>query len=152
LLKGKEATILDRRINRGVLADWDLSQTNILVIDVDVGILEAMRLQLESWGSQVEAFSNHFDSIKLITEQQYQPDLIIIDYRLENGIKGTDVISEILTQFKTLIPVIFISAEISPETIQEIKSAGFQLLHKPVRPAALRMTLQRQLKLKANYV
>lgn len=150
--QGKNDSFVDRRVDRGVLNDWDLSQSKILVIDDDEDILNAMQHQLESWGSQVETFTNHIDSLEFIQQQGYQPDIMILDYRLDNNIKGTEIVSELLSQFTQLVPVIFISAEVSPEKIKEIKESGFQLLHKPVRPAALRMTLQRQLKLKKNYI
>jgi len=146
LPKGTQEEFTERRVNQQVFNSCDLSKTNILVIDDDEDILKAMKHQLNSWECTVNTFTNHFDSLDYIRENKYQPDLIIIDYRLENGIKGTDVISEILSQFKKEIPVVFISADISSQRIEEIKKSGYQLLHKPVRPAVLRLMIQKQLK------
>jgi len=147
LPEGVQEKFTDRRVNRQVFNSCDLSKINILVIDDDEDILKAMKHQLNSWGCIVNSFTNHFDSLNYITEKEYQPDLIIIDYRLENGIKGTNIILEILSQFKEDIPVVFISADISPKRSEEIKSSGYQLLHKPVRPAVLRLMIQKQLKI-----
>jgi len=147
---GKEDKLVERRKNRGVLGNWALDNRSIMVIDDEQDILNAMKLQLESWGSMATIFSNHFDSLEYIKNNRYQPDLIIIDYRLGDEVKGTDIIGDILESLSKPTPVIFISAEIASETIQEIKDAGYQLLHKPVRPAVLRMALQRQLKVTAQ--
>lgn len=148
---GKEVEMVERRKNRGVLDNWALDNRSIMVIDDELDILNAMKQQLESWGSTATIFSRHFDALDYIKSEKYQPDIIIIDYRLGDEVRGTEVIGDILAVLSRPTPVIFISAEIAAETIQEIKAAGYQLLHKPVRPAVLRMALQRQLKL-ANQI
>ncbi|MCU7837046.1 MAG: transporter substrate-binding domain-containing protein [gamma proteobacterium symbiont of Taylorina sp.] len=146
LPKGLSDSVVERRLNRERLNNWDLTGTKILIIDDDEAILYAMKCQLESWECQANTYTNHFDCLTHIKEQNYQPDLVLMDYRLDNGIKGTEVIPLLLTELQMDVPVIIISADTAADVIEEINQTGFQLLHKPVSPAVLRMSIQKKLR------
>ncbi|MFK5891916.1 MAG: transporter substrate-binding domain-containing protein [Pseudomonadota bacterium] len=146
LPSGLSEKVIERRINREPLNNWDLSEAKILIIDDDEVILNAMKYQLESWECIVNSFSCYQDSLAYIDESEYIPDLILMDYHLQDGVTGIQVLSDLLSKFQIDIPTIFISADVSTDNTLEITDAGFKLLHKPVSPAVLRMAIQKQLK------
>ena len=145
LPKGNSSEVEKNISQKSYLDTRKFNQSKILVIDDEVVILEAMKLQLESWGCDVKIFSNHFHALDAIKNENYRPELIIIDFRLKDNLKGTEVIKEILTELGSNTPVIVISAETSPDRLNEIHETGYYLLHKPVSPALLRLTIQKKL-------
>ncbi len=71
------------------------------------------------------------------------PDLIISDYRLQDGKTGIDVIKTLRSRFCIQIPAFLISGDTNPEPLHEARNNGYHLLHKPVDPMALRAMLNR---------
>ena len=62
-------------------------------------------------------------------------DVVVADYRLPAGETGVQAIRECLQQH---LPVLIVTGESLPETLQEIQhSEDTALLHKPVSPASL---------------
>jgi CheY-like chemotaxis protein len=60
------------------------------------------------------------------------------DYRLRNGRTGIEAIAHLRATFDAQIPAFLISGDILPERLQEAQKTGYQLLHKPLAPMALR--------------
>ncbi len=145
LPKGKSSEVEENMDQGSYLDSRSFNRSKILVIDDEIVVLKAMKLQLESWGCDVKTFTNHFDALDTIKNENYRPELIIIDYRLENNLNGMEVIQDILTELGSNTHVIIISAETSPDRLKEIQETGCNLLHKPVSPALLRLTLQKKL-------
>ena len=69
------------------------------------------------------------------------PDLIISDYRLSDGQNGIEAIEKLREAFNLSIPAFLISGDTAPERLREARASGYHLLHKPVRPRALRAML-----------
>ena len=145
LPKGKSSEVEENMDQGSYLDSRSFNRSKILVIDDEIVVLKAMKLQLESWGCDVKTFTNHFDALDTIKNENYRPELISIDYRLENNLNGMEVIQDILTDLGSNTHVIIISAETSPDRLKEIQETGCNLLHKPVSPALLRLTLQKKL-------
>lgn len=113
----------------------------ILVIDNDHEILDAMGLILDSWGCRVLLCTGADQAIETISEQNLKPDLIISDYRLEEHVTGVQAINRVLQTFNLDCPAMLITGDTAPERIQEAADSGFPLLHKPLRPAQLRLAI-----------
>ncbi|QDP00596.1 PAS domain-containing hybrid sensor histidine kinase/response regulator [Thalassotalea sp. PS06] len=122
----------------------DLQSLKVLVIDNDDAVLGAMDKRLSEWGCQAWQAKDQQTALQ-VTEQQ-QPNLIIADYHLDDGVTGLDVVKFIHQELDTDIPIIMNSADHSEEIREEIRSQGFQFLNKPVKPAALKRTIKQLVK------
>src|SRR4030095_10958696 len=105
------------------------------VLDDDALVLEGMRGILKSWGCSVVAATSEDTALAALSERP--PDIIISDYRLEDGKTGFDVIEGIRRAFGTPIPAFLISGDTAPERLREARASGYYLLHKPVLPITL---------------
>jgi CheY-like chemotaxis protein len=66
-----------------------------------------------------------------------EPDLLIVDYRLQGQTTGTEAAGEIFALLKRALPVIILTGDTSPERLREASASGYLLLHKPIDPERL---------------
>lgn len=112
----------------------------VLCLDNDAAILEGMQALLSRWGVDCR--------IALDVEQARGEllrgpiDLILADYHLADGVDGLQAAQQLLRDLGgTLPPMALITADGSSELKQRARALGYPVLHKPVRPAALRALL-----------
>ena len=113
----------------------------VLVLEDDEILREALVELLERWGIIVEAFNAHRDFSDSFKEIDFEPDLIISDFRLHGGLKGNDVIRDIRTHLGRNLPAIVVTADTEPSLIESIRAEGFPVLIKPVSPPRLRVMM-----------
>lgn len=113
----------------------------ILVIDDDVEILDAMAAMLTKWGCEVLVASSCSEALEIIEKGGREPDAIVSDYLLEKNETGLDVLAQLQHYFGHPIPAIIVTAETDKTSITKIRQHGFKILHKPLRPAKLRILL-----------
>jgi signal transduction histidine kinase/ActR/RegA family two-component response regulator len=118
----------------------------VLVIDDDPLVREGMGGIFRKWGCRVVTATGDSDALKVATEQDERPDLIISDYYLPNSRNGIDTIEWLRGQWSADIPAFLISGDTDPATLHEAKAKGFFLLHKPVNPMALRAMFNQAIK------
>ncbi len=111
----------------------------VLCIDNDVSILAGMQALLEHWGVIVLRAANSVEALRLW--QSAPSDVVLADYHLGEGADGMQLLREIQAISDQPLCAALITADHSPELAQAANVAGFPLLHKPVRPAALRAVL-----------
>jgi hypothetical protein len=70
---------------------------------------------------------------------------ILTDQHLGTGLNGVDAAREIVRRSKRFLPALILSGDTSTEGISEIVASGFQIMHKPIAPEALRRNLARLL-------
>jgi CheY-like chemotaxis protein len=68
------------------------------------------------------------------------PEIILADYHLDDE-TGIQTIEAIRAELGFDVPAVMITADRSPKVQDLIRDGGFQLLHKPLRPAALRAVI-----------
>ena len=85
-----------------------------------------------------------------LRSHDWQPDIILVDYRLRNNQTGADAIKAINECLNTNTPAIIITGDTAPDRIQEAKKSGYPILHKPIQPARLRSVLQQQINKRNN--
>jgi DNA-binding response OmpR family regulator len=68
-------------------------------------------------------------------------DLILADYHLSDDMDGLEALQLIGTKVVPMPPAAMVTADGSTELKQRARLLGYPLLHKPVRPAALRAML-----------
>jgi signal transduction histidine kinase len=113
----------------------------VVVIDDDPLVLDSMGGLLRSWGCGVVTASSEHSALAVLAEHDRPPDLIIADYRLSDGKSGIEAVARLRTAFNASIPAFLISGDTDPERLREARASGYHLLHKPVRPMALRAML-----------
>ena len=118
----------------------------VVVIDDDPLVLDSTGGLLRSWGCHVLTVGSARVALAGLAEGNQSPDLIICDYQLSDGQTGIEAIEELRKSLNLPIPAFLISGDMAPERIREARMSGYHLLHKPVRPRALRAMLSKFLK------
>lgn len=121
---------------------FPLKGRRVLVVDNEDSILQGTLAVLHRWGCVVDT-AETFENAVAYLEQGRAYDLYLVDYKL--GASGNG--AELLENFKRLdgglVPGIIMTGNTSPEFIRTTIDAGYTLLHKPVKPAALRALMAR---------
>ena len=123
-----------------------LGGTQVLCIDNEDSILIGMNSLLTRWGCQVWTARNRQECEALL-EQGVRPQLALVDFHLDEGETGTELMAWLRTRMGEPVPGVVISADGRPELIAQVHAAGLDFLAKPVKPAALRALLSRHVSL-----
>jgi len=119
-----------------------LQPIRVLVVDNDEAVLRGMQSLLLGWQCQVLTASTS-KAAERLTEQP-PPDLLLLDYHLDDGDTGL-ALWQRLRQHWGEIPAIVISADHSTALEEAVRLAGAHLLHKPLKPLALKSLMARLL-------
>ncbi|MGM0537229.1 MAG: hybrid sensor histidine kinase/response regulator [Pseudomonadota bacterium] len=122
-----------------------LAGTRIVCIDNESLILEGMKAMLSGWGCEVFTATTIGGAKSVLRHLDGDPDAILADYHLDNEVTGLMALEALGERLEGAVPGIVITADRTEEVAEEVKRAGYQLLLKPVRPAALRALLTRTL-------
>ncbi|WLH37332.1 PAS-domain containing protein [Pseudomonas sp. FP2196] len=122
------------------------SGARVLCIDNEDSILIGMNSLLSRWGCQVWTARNREECEALLNDG-VRPQLALVDYHLDNGDTGTELMAWLRTSLGEPVPGVVISADGRPEMVAQVHAAGLDYLAKPVKPAALRALLSRYLPL-----
>ena len=110
-----------------------------LCIDNEPSVLDGMEILLRGWGCDVLKAPSLALALTAISESSTIPNGLLVDYHLDEG-NGIEAIIELRRRFGD-IPAILITADRSPDVRELARSEGVQILHKPLKPAALRALL-----------
>ncbi len=117
----------------------DLGALEIAIIDDDQIARDSMATLLKVWNCrQVHAFGSVEACIREMEDSSWQPDALIVDYRLREGSTGVDAIKAVCELLDHDIPALIVTGDTAPERIEEAEASGYPLLHKPVDPNQLR--------------
>jgi len=117
-----------------------LSGITVLCIDNDLTILDGMETLLAGWGCRVFKAPDLETAIAVVAEARIAPDGLLVDYHLDEG-NGIAAIRELRRRFGADLTAILITADRSPHVREDARANAIQLLHKPIKPAALRALL-----------
>ncbi|MGO1273635.1 MAG: hybrid sensor histidine kinase/response regulator, partial [Pseudomonas helleri] len=118
----------------------------VLCIDNEDSILIGMQSLLTRWGCRVWTARNRDECAALLNDG-VRPQLVLVDYHLDNGETGTELMGWLRAQLGEPVPGVVISADGRQEMIAEVHAAGLEYLGKPVKPAVLRALLSRHVPL-----
>ncbi|MBB4863945.1 Na+/proline symporter/signal transduction histidine kinase [Pseudomonas nitritireducens] len=124
-----------------------LNGAQVLCVDNEDSILTGMNSLLTRWGCRVLTARSR-EECQALLEGDARPQLALIDYHLDDGELGTDLMAWLRTRLGEPVPGVVISADARPELVAQIHAAGLEFLPKPVKPAALRALLSRHLSLR----
>jgi CheY-like chemotaxis protein len=113
--------------------------TTALCIDNEPSVLDGMETLLHGWGCEVIKAPNLAVALAAIDESTIMPNGLLVDYHLDHG-NGIEAIMALRARCGDL-PAILITADRSPVVREQAHVEGIQLLHKPLKPAALRALL-----------
>jgi Na+/proline symporter/signal transduction histidine kinase/CheY-like chemotaxis protein len=119
----------------------------IVVIDNEPSILSGMRTLLEGWGCSCVTAAHAREALSLLGDGDV-PQLIIADYHLDEA-DGIAAIAGLRERFGSAIPAILVTADRDASLLRKVAQADIDLLHKPLKPAALRALLARKAALAA---
>jgi len=131
--------------SKDVIVESALAGTNILCVDNEVQITDAMSLLFSRWGCNTKT-AHAEEQINGILESGFIPDVLIVDYQLDRNKTGLEFIRTIRNKTGIEIPAVIVTADHSKEVEDKIKSEGLELLRKPVKPAILRATVNHVLR------
>jgi len=115
----------------------DMRGVCVLCIDNEPAILEGMEELLRSWGCEVITALDADQAAVQLHVRDLTPHVMIADYHL-NDSSGCEAITSLRRSLDRDIAGVIITADRSPEVQDEVRAAGYRLLRKPVKPAALR--------------
>ena len=121
---------------------------NILVIDNEIDVAEAMRILLLAWGYKVYTAENSSQAFATISNANIKIDLIISDFQLDENINGLDLCTELSAKLKNKVPVMIVTGNTDLKTIKLISESNATLLHKPIFPPQFRLSIENLLKAK----
>ncbi len=116
-----------------------LAGLHLMAIDNEPAILDAMRLLLESWGCKVTTAANLQEALALSTISG-QPNILIADYHLDDG-TGISLVADLRRAWNSETPAVLVTADRSVPVREAAEASGMHVLHKPLKPAALRALL-----------
>ena len=76
-------------------------------------------------------------ALATVSDAKAVPSGLLVDYHLDSG-NGIEAIAALRWRFGAELPAILITADRSPAVREEARARDIQLLHKPLKPAALR--------------
>jgi CheY-like chemotaxis protein len=114
----------------------------LLIVDNDAEGLRALATLLRGWGVEVIAVGNAHDAVAAMRRRDVSA--WIFDYHLDGGDTGLALRERLIERFGER-PSILISADHGPELKALVAAQEVHLLHKPVKPLALRSLLARLL-------
>ena len=115
----------------------------LLVLDNEPAILLSMADLLGQWGCEVLTAADQAQALQQLQGQA--PDLLVVDYHLDNGVTGCDVVQALREHFACDIPAVMITADRSDQCRAQLQALRVPLLNKPVRPGKLRAVLSQLL-------
>ncbi|MBX3688719.1 NahK/ErcS family hybrid sensor histidine kinase/response regulator [Dokdonella sp.] len=120
----------------------NMPRRRVLVVDNDAHAATAMRALLEGWNCEV--LVAHDPASAQVACRRAQPDLLVLDYHLDDGVTGLDLRAQLATPIAH-VPCIVVSADHGDDVRRAVAQAGVHLLHKPLRPLALKSLMARVL-------
>jgi Na+/proline symporter/signal transduction histidine kinase len=132
-----------------------LAGLNVLCVDNEPDVLNALCVLLEGWGCTAIAALSEAEACARLREAGGCVDIVLADYHLD-GSTGLDALASLRpllagddgSEIRAEPPVIVITADHSAEVQRAVRARGYALLRKPLKAAALRalmyqMTRQR---------
>ena len=129
-LPAREGTRVDSGQLAGITA---------LCIDNEPSVLDGMETLLRGWGCEVFKAPGLALALDAVSDKSIVPNGLLVDYHLDHG-NGIEAIIALRGRLGDL-PAILITADRSPDVRELARNEGVQVLHKPLKPAALRALL-----------
>jgi len=124
----------------------------IVVVEDEPAVRAGLEVLLKGWGAEIAAFDSVAESARWAQSCDpavVKPDLLIVDYRLEEGHTGVDAIRALRERFGAAVPAIVVTGSTMTGHDKDAQTHDFHLLIKPVVPNKLRAMIAFKLGVKA---
>ncbi len=118
---------------------------SILLIEDDDEMRDLLQLLLRDEGHAVVSAPDGVSAVAMVARGALEPDLILADFNLPNGMDGLQAADRLRAQLNRNIPLIVLTGDISAETLRLIARDGCERLYKPVNGTELSQAVQRHL-------
>jgi PAS domain S-box-containing protein len=119
-----------------------LAGVRILALDNDADALGALRGLLERWGCHVDVARDRASAASAC--EATDAAVWLFDYHLDEGDTGVAVAQALAERFGSR-PTLILSADAGDDVRSVVRDAGHLLLTKPLKPLALKSTLDRMI-------
>ena len=127
----------------------------VLVVEDEAAVRDGLVVLLQAWGADVLAYDS-VESLEaalagpLAAADTQRPDLLLVDYRLPQGLTGIDALTLLRQRWANQpLPAIVITGSTMGGHEQEAETHDFHLLIKPVLPNKLRAMMAFKLGVRA---
>jgi two-component system CheB/CheR fusion protein len=117
----------------------------ILVVEDEPAVREMLELLFVGEGHRTVTAADGPKALELVTRRAIQPDLVVADYNLPNGLNGVEVIAALQKALHHDVPAIILTGDISTEALRQIALQGRIQLNKPVKAKELTRLVQQLL-------
>lgn len=114
----------------------------VLVVDNDAAVLAATAALLAGWNCDVASAADA--EAAALQCARARPDLLVLDYHLDGGATGLDLRRRLGAGVAAL-PCIVVTADHGEDVRSAVAATGCHLLHKPLKPLALKSLMARLL-------
>ncbi len=120
-----------------------LDEALVLCVDNEADVLDGMKALLGGWSCRVILAAGSREALSLLSSTAARPDVLIVDYHLDQQGDGIDCVERIRRHLGVDLPAVIVTGDRSDAVRSRAASLGLAILHKPVKPAALRAILMR---------
>ena len=124
-----------------------LAGLKVACLDNEARILDGMKSLLGGWGCDVTTFEDKGSLFASLANDR--PAILIADYHLETG-TGLEAIADVRAVLGEDFPAVLVTADRSGDVRDEAQGVDVTMLHKPLKPAALRAVLHRHVRADAS--
>lgn len=117
----------------------------VLCVENDTEVLSAIETLLDSWGCDVIAVRDRKSALACVEDRNFVPDLLLVDYHLDANASGIVVADELQAIWSSEVPSIVVTADHTLSAKRAASERGYEVLPKPLKPAALRALMNRML-------
>ena len=116
----------------------------VMCVENEAAVLGGVRALLSRWGCEVQTARDRDAALEAIRFAG-PPDLLLVDYHLAGNVNGVELAEELQSKLSRRIACIIMTADQTQQSKRDAAAHGFQMLHKPLKPAALRAMMNRML-------
>lgn len=145
-LQRAETGLARQDLNLAPASDVAFAQDelHVLIIDDEVDLRESLCTLLGTLGWQAQSAACLAEAQELL-DRGFQPDVLLVDFRLRDGESGLDVLAALRSQGWD-IPAVLVTGDTEPSRINAARSAGVPVIYKPVDGLTLAQTMSKLVK------
>jgi Na+/proline symporter/signal transduction histidine kinase len=115
-----------------------LAGRRVICLENEPAVLSGIEALLASWGCRPVGLRDRASALDWIQQGELAPDILLVDYHLDGVMSGIELAHEIQEIWRRAVPSIVLTADYTLDAQAAAERHGFQILRKPVKPAALR--------------
>jgi two-component system CheB/CheR fusion protein len=115
----------------------------VLIVEDDSEVRDLLKIGFSAEGHQVVTANDGIEALNLMESDALQPDLVISDFNLPNGMDGLCVAGKLRGRLRRAVPVIILTGDISTKTLRDIALQECEHLNKPASLKELVAAIER---------